>query len=51
MDDIVLIGNFFADSFVKLWSAIGTWGVIGVGIIAPTVLYKIGNLVKKIFQF
>lgn len=51
MDDLLLIGEFFADSFVSLWSAIGTWGVIGVGIIAPTVLYKIGNLVKKIFQF
>ena len=51
MDDIILVGEFFADCFVKLWSAIGTWGVIGVGIIAPAVLYKVGNLVKKIFQF
>lgn len=51
MDDILLVGEFFANAFTMLWNAIGTWGVIGVGIIAPAVLYKIGNLVKKIFQF
>lgn len=50
MDVIVQVGDFFADSFLKIWTAIGTWGVIGVGIIAPTVLFKIGNLLKKIFQ-
>lgn len=51
MEPIVQVGQFLADSFLQLWTALGTWGVIGVGIIAPAVLYKVGNLVKKIFQF
>ena len=51
MESITLVGEFMANAFVQLWTAIGTWGVIGVGIIAPTVLRKIGGLVKKIFQF
>lgn len=51
MDIIVQVGEFMANSFVKLWQAIGTWGVIGVGIVAPVVLRKVGNLISQIFQF
>lgn len=51
MDVIVQIGEFMANSFIALWNAIGTWGVIGVGIVAPFVLRKIGELIKRIFQF
>lgn len=51
MQVIVQVGEFMANSFVKFWSAIGTWGVIGVGIVAPVVLRKVGNLIKQIFQF
>lgn len=51
MDVIVRVGEFMANAFVALWSAIGTWGVIGVGIIGTQVIYRIGNLIKRIFQF
>lgn len=51
MSVIVQVGEFLADSFVKLWSAIGTWGVIGACIISVAVLVRIANLLKKIFQF
>lgn len=51
MDVIVQCGEFMANAFVAMWSAIGTWGVIGVGIIGTQVFYRIGNLLKKIFQF
>lgn len=50
MDAIVQIGEFLANCFVSLWSAIGTWGVIGVCIIAPLILRRIVNLFIKIFQ-
>lgn len=51
MDVIIQVGEFMANSFVELWNAIGTWGVFGVALVAPFVLRKIGNLIKKIFQF
>ena len=51
MEVIVQAGEFMANSFIVLWNAIGTWGVIGVGIVAPFVLRKIGELIKRIFQF
>lgn len=51
MDVIVQAGEFMANAFVQMWNAIGTWGVIGVGIVAPVILRKIGSLIKKIFQF
>ena len=51
MEVITQVGEFMANSFVMLWQAIGTWGVIGVGIIAPVVLRKVGSLIKQIFQF
>lgn len=51
MEVIVQAGEFFANAFVELWTAIGTWGVIGVGIVAPVILRKIGDLIKKVFQF
>lgn len=51
MTVIVQIGEFIANSFVKLWTAFGTWGVLGVCIIFPVILSRIVNLIKKIFQF
>lgn len=51
MDVIVQVGEFMANAFVSLWQMLGTWGVIGVGIIAPVVIRKIGELLKRIFQF
>lgn len=51
MNVITQVGEFLADSFVKLWSAFGIWGVIGACIIAPQVILRIANLLKKIFQF
>lgn len=51
MEVIVQVGQFMADSFVMIWSAIGGWGIFGVAIIAPVVLRKVGNLIRQIFQF
>ena len=51
MNVIVQVGEFLADTFVKLWTAFGTWGVLGACIIAPAVIVRIANLLKKIFQF
>lgn len=51
MEVITQTGQFMANSFIKVWEAIGTWGVIGVGIIAPVVLRKISGLLKQIFDF
>lgn len=51
MTDIVRVGEFLANGFIALWSAIGTWGVIGVGIVSLAVLKRVSNLVKKIFEF
>lgn len=51
MADLTLIAQFMVDSFKSLWTAIGTWGVIGLGIIAPFVLKKIASLLKQILRF
>lgn len=51
MNVIVQVGEFLANQFVKLWSAFGMWGVIGVCIIFPPILARIVNLIKKILQF
>lgn len=51
MEAITSTGQFMANAFISLWSAIGTWGVIGVGIIAPFIFKKIAGLIKRIFQF
>ena len=51
MDVIVQVGEFLANTFIKFWNAFGTWGVIGVCIIAPAIFVRIVNLLKKIFQF
>lgn len=51
MDVIIQVGEFLADSFVKLWTAFGTWGVFGACIIVPAVIVRIANLLKRIFQF
>lgn len=51
LESITQVSQFMVDTFVSLWSAIGTWGVIGLGIIAPTVLYKVARLIKKTFTF
>lgn len=51
MENITLIAQFMVNSFKAIWTAIGTWGVIGFGIIAPAVLYKISQILKKVFRF
>lgn len=50
MEPIVQTGQFMADSFLALWTAFGTWGVIGVGIIAPAVIYKVVSVLKRILK-
>lgn len=51
MDAFRNVGLFMAQSFTKLWTAFGTWGVIGFGIIGVFVFKKIANLMKMIFEF
>lgn len=51
MEVITKVAQFMAQSFKSLWMALGTWGVIGVGIIGSFVLKKIANLMKMIFEF
>lgn len=51
MNVIVQVCEFIANCIIKLWSAFGTWGVIGVCLIAPAIFTRIANLIKKIFQF
>lgn len=51
MEQITKVGEWLANAFVSLWTAFGTWGLFGIGIIAPAVLIRVGNLVKKIFKF
>lgn len=50
MTEISMVGEWLADSFLQLWTAIGTWGVIGVGIIAPAVIYKVVSIFKRILK-
>lgn len=51
MEVIAQVGEFLADSFLRLWTAVGTWGVIGFAIIAPAIIYRISRIMKKIFHF
>lgn len=51
MQAITQVGQWLANSFLALWDAFGTWGVIGFGIIALPILYKLANIAKKIFNF
>lgn len=51
MDAIVQCGEFLGNSFTQLWNAVGTWGIFGIGIIAPAILKRVGYLVKRIFEF
>lgn len=50
MDQFVLVGEWLANAFIALWSAIGTWGIMGVGIVGIAVIRVISNLVKKVFN-
>lgn len=51
MNAIVLVAEFLGQMLLALWNAIGTWGIIGVGIIAPMVIKRVANLVKKVFEY
>ena len=50
MNEISLVGEWLAESFLELWTAIGTWGVIGIGIIAPAVIYKVVSIFRRILK-
>ena len=51
MDIFYSVAMFMGNCFTKIWTALGTWGVIGFGIIAVAVFRKISNLMKMIFEF
>lgn len=50
MNEIRQVGVFLGDAFLKLWNALGTWGIFGIGVICPVILKRIANLLKKIFN-
>ena len=50
MDLFVQCGEWLANAFVALWSAIGTWGIMGVGIVGIAVIRVVSNLFKKVFS-
>ena len=43
--------KWIANAFVMSWNALGTWGLFGFCIIAPQIIIRVRNLVKKIFKF
>lgn len=51
MEVITQVGQWMANSFISIWNALGTWGVIGFTIIAIPLLRKVTNLLKQILQF
>lgn len=51
MNEIIMVGEWLANAFVALWTAVGTWGIMGIGIIGIAVIKRVGNLVKKVFNF
>ena len=40
-----------AETMQSLWSAMGTWGVIGFFFIALPILYKVVRLARKLINF
>lgn len=49
MDDIVNVGAFLTNAMSMLWNGIGTYGVIGFGIVIMLILPKLLKLIKKLF--
>lgn len=50
IDDLIAFGDWSVKSFVSLWTAIGTWGIIGGFIISYGLLRKIVLLLKNLWK-
>lgn len=51
MEAITQVGSWLVFVMRSLWTALGTWGVIGFFIIAIPILYKIVRLARKLINF
>lgn len=48
--DLLTFGDWIVDTFVALWTALGTWGIIGGFIICYGLLRKIVVLLKNLWK-
>lgn len=50
LSDLTAFGDWLVQTFVVLWSAIGTWGIIGGFIISYGLIRKIVLLLKTLWK-
>lgn len=50
ISDLVAFGDWAVETFISMWQAIGTWGIIGGFIIGFGILRKIVALLKKLWK-
>lgn len=50
LSDLALFGDWLVKTFVALWNAIGTWGIIGGFIISCGLIRKIVLLLKTLWK-
>lgn len=50
VDDFNSFISWCVDSFLELWQAFGTWGVIGAFIILMPLLRKLVQLLKNLWK-
>lgn len=50
LNDLNMFVNWAVGCFALLWSAIGTWGVIGAFIIAMPILRKLASILKQLWK-
>lgn len=50
LNDLIVFGDWLVETFVALWKAIGTWGIIGGFIICAGLFRKIVYLLKKLWK-
>ena len=51
MEEILMVGEWLANAFVALWTAVGTWGIMGIGIVGIAFIRVVTNLLRKVFSF
>lgn len=50
LNDLTLFVDWAISSFKSLWSAIGTWGIVGAFIISYGLLRKLMLILKKLWK-
>lgn len=50
LNDLTLFVDWAIQSFKALWTSIGTWGLIGVFIIAMPILRKLAAILKNLWK-